>query len=160
MRAEISSKRMKTHGGTVDNKGRNTPEYKSWAHMKARCNSETNHKYHLYGARGIKVCDRWLNNFENFLADMGQKPSPLHTIDRIDNNGNYEPSNCRWATKKEQGRNTRTNLLITHNGKTMTLIEWSELSGVNKITLRNRISLYGWSVEKALTKRDMRYNHD
>ena len=103
-----------------------TPEYNSWQGMKARCYTKTNPKYKDYGARGIKVCDRWLNSFENFLADMGEKPSPKHSIDRIDVNGDYCPENCRWATIEEQQNNMRKSLRITHNGRTQTITQWCE----------------------------------
>lgn len=102
---DLLSRRRKTHGQ------RNSSEYRSWAHMKERCLCKTNHKYSLYGGRGIKVCKRWMK-FENFLKDMGLKPSKLHSIDRINNDGNYEPSNCRWALPKEQASNTRRNVFI------------------------------------------------
>jgi hypothetical protein len=88
-----------THG---DCRQRPTPEYRAWRGMKTRCMNPKKQHYERYGGRGITVCERWISNYEFFLADMGRKPSPKHSLDRINNNGNYEPSNCRWATKKEQ----------------------------------------------------------
>lgn len=96
---------LEHHGGTK------SVEYNTWAQMKARCYNSKSHNYINYGARGITVCDRWKNSFGAFLKDMGPRPSPKHSIDRINNNGNYEPNNCRWATNSEQVRNQRNTRL-------------------------------------------------
>lgn len=94
------------------------------------------------------VCKQW-ESFENFLADMGKKPSPQHSIDRIHNDGNYEPGNCVWATKKVQARNQRTNRRISHNGQTKPLSEWAEEYGLSAMRLHSRLSR-GWSMERSL----------
>jgi hypothetical protein len=125
-------------------------EYRIWTGMKSRCYSKSRNCYANYGARGIKVCERWLNSFENFLADMGPRPSPKHSIDRIDNDGDYSPSNCRWATPKQQLRNTRTNRILVFRGKSLSVAQWAEDTGLSTNTLHERL-LRGWSVEKTLT---------
>lgn len=130
----------------------NTKEYKIWACIKQRCLNKNSRSYKAYGGRGIKMCDRWLNSFENFLSDMGMKPR-LRSVERIDNNGDYSPENCRWETYKNQGRNTRKNRNITHNGETLCLAAWAEKSGIHVITLRYRIFVAKWSMEDALNAR-------
>jgi hypothetical protein len=135
-RAEASSLRRTTHGATKNKKI--SSEFSTWCSMRQRCNDKKDSKYHRYGGRGIKVCDRWLNSFENFLLDMGEKPSKEYSIDRIDNNGNYEPNNCRWATKKQQANNTSTNKFINYNGENMTIMQASERSGIAYYTVLDR----------------------
>lgn len=104
------------------------------------CVSSHGATYANYGGRGIKVCDRWLNSFEAFVQDMGERPTPKHSIDRINNDGHYEPGNCRWATSKQQANNKRNNRLLTVNGVTKSLQEWSRESGLKLSTLWNRIA--------------------
>lgn len=99
------------------------PEYIAWKAMRQRCYNPNERQFEDYGGRGVKICDRW-QNFENFLADMGKKPSPKHSIDRIDVNGDYCPENCRWATVDEQANNKRNCIMVTHNGKTQTFKQW------------------------------------
>ena len=137
--------RNKTHGKT------GSIEYSVWISMKGRCTNPRSDCYDRYGGRGIKVCDRWLNSFENFLADMGPRPSLAYSIDRIDNNGNYEPGNCRWATMKAQGSNKRSNRLLEHNGLAMTISQWTAHLGFGRGLIPNRLKS-GWSVERTLTE--------
>lgn len=106
------------------------PEYKSWIQMKQRCCNPKSTQYYLYGARGITICQRWLDSFKNFLEDMGNKPDNSYTIDRIDVNGNYEPSNCKWSTKIEQGNNRRDNRWITYKGERYTISNFARLFDV------------------------------
>lgn len=115
----------KTHGKTE------TAEYVVWCQIKARCYNSANINYSNYGGRGIKVCDRWLHSFENFINDMGERPSKDYSIDRIDVNGDYSPENCRWATSLEQANNKRNNIIISHNGQTKTLAEWCRFYDVD-----------------------------
>lgn len=128
-----------------------TPEHNIWLGMRSRCRPTTTpYCKRLYYDRGIRVCDRW-QVFDNFLEDMGPRPSPNHSIDRIDNDGNYCPENCRWATAAEQTRNTRQNHLITFNGETLCLTDWSLKLGIGIPTLRRRIRT-GRSVAEILYK--------
>ena len=126
-----------------------TKMYECWADMKRRCNNKNHKNYHQYGGRGITIDPRW-NSFKNFLADMGPKPENL-TIERVDNNGPYCKSNCRWASMKEQANNKRTNVLITFKGETKTVSQWASELNMLAGTLYARIKDYGWSVEEALT---------
>jgi hypothetical protein len=118
-----------------------TPEYNAWRNLKYRCYKTDHPEYKNYGARGITVCGRWLDAFQNFFEDMGPRPSRSHSIDRIDNAGNYEPSNCRWSTLKEQNRNTRKNIIIVYRGEEMCIAQAAELSGIKSKTLWSRIRL-------------------
>ena len=126
-----------------------TRENAIWREMKQRCSNPKHKKYPQYGGRGIKVCPEW-ESFERFYADMGPRPSDSHSIDRIDNDGDYELANCRWSTRSEQQRNKRNNRLMTHQGKTQPLSVWAKEIGINQNTLRYRIQA-GWSDERALT---------
>lgn len=124
--------------------------YRSWKAMIERCYNPNNNKYSLYGARGIKVCDSWLDSFNNFLDDMGARPLNC-TLDRIDTNNNYEKDNCRWATQKQQAINRRNNYLITAFNETLPLICWAEKTGINWSTIRQRIKRNKWTPEQALS---------
>lgn len=133
----------KTHGMTK------TAEYKAWKSMKERCSNNNCKSFPRYGGRGILVCGRWLNSFENFLSDMGKKPSPELSLERVDNNLGYSPENCKWATRREQANNLRTSFKITIGDETKTVSQWATESGNNKVAIRGRIDR-GWSPEDAV----------
>ena len=126
------------------------PWYGSYRSMMDRCYREKNCNYNRYGARGIRVCEEW-HNIENFEKWVEENPYfDGATLDRIDVDGNYEPSNCRWTTMKEQCNNRSNTLYITYNGETHTISEWAEITGINRSTLNNRY-YKGWSIESMLT---------
>lgn len=136
---------MTTHGSS------DTAEHVAWCHMKSRCYDKNNVQWDDWGGRGIVVCDRWRDSFDLFLLDMGVKPSPEHTLDRIENDGNYEPGNCRWATRIEQNRNRRSVRMLEWDGNVRCITEWSIILGIKFRTLMHRLAL-GWSVERVLTE--------
>ncbi len=126
-------------------------EYYSWVQMKTRCLNPRDKAYARYGGRGIKVCARWQKSYVDFVADVGRRPTPEHSLDRIDNNGNYEPGNCRWATSKEQCRNRRSNIVLEFNGQKRTIAEWAEFTGLSRECIWHRLNKHGWTVEQTLT---------
>lgn len=128
---------------------RRTKEYSIWTNMKTRCFNVSNAAYRHYGARGITVCDRWKDSFENFLSDMGPCPKGM-TLDRRDNNGSYTPENCRWATLETQGGNRRNNRMVEWRGERMCLRAWERRLGVPYGRVQSRLNT-GWDVERAMT---------
>ena len=128
--------------------------YGIWTDMKKRCANSNSNRWEDYGGRGIEVCQRW-NEFSNFLADMGEPPTAEHSLDRIDVNGRYEPSNCRWASRMEQAANTRANKVLSYRGENLHIAEWARRLNVSASLISQRIIL-GWSVEDALTKPSQR----
>lgn len=143
---EQASARMTTHGKS------GTRLHHIWKSMHERCYCENHQQFKDYGGRGIIICDEWKNDFNSFYEwALNNGYQDNLTIDRINNNGNYEPENCKWSTRKEQSNNQRTNRLLTYNNKTQTVSQWAEEVGLNKHTLQTRISR-GWSVEDALCR--------
>jgi hypothetical protein len=143
LRIERASAAVRTHGRY------DTPEYVCWVNMLQRCTNTKHKHYSEYGGRGITVSPSWLF-FENFYADMGNRPSKLHSLDRKDNDGPYCKDNCRWASQKQQMNNTRSVKYITYGGETRTISEWAEHLYMQVETLRTRLKL-GWSIQDALT---------
>jgi hypothetical protein len=125
------------------------PEYVVWKGIKRRCFNGKHREYANYGGRGIVVCDRWKTSFKAFYEDMGQRPSSEHQIERIDNNGNYEPGNCRWATRAEQNRNRRNNVWLEFDGERLCLKDMAEKYGMTKAILGSRLRA-GWTLRDAL----------
>jgi len=134
------------HGLRRNKDGSTTRVYSAWFHMLQRCENKRNKDYRYYGGRGIRVCERW-KSFENFLKDMGEPPDG-HSLDRIENDGDYEPGNCRWATRRQQMRNTRGVRTFTMEGIALCLVEWAEKFGVNYDALRAKLDR-GSSIEEA-----------
>lgn len=124
-----------------------TSEYAAWTDAKDRCSNPKRIGYQNYGGRGIKMCDRWKVNFKNFLADMGKKPDPSFSLDRIDPNGNYTPENCRWADRLTQARNRRNTLRITYQGQEKTLNEWDKIFNFTRNTTKRRLRS-GWPIDQ------------
>lgn len=145
---EVMTHRSTKHGEYKNKKW--SPEYLAWCAIKRRCLNEKNREYSRYGGRGISIHKTWISSFEKFLSHVGRRPSLKHSIDRVDNNEGYIPGNLRWATRSEQQRNTRRNLRISAYGKTLTLIEWSEIFGLIPETISGRIKR-GWNPEVAVS---------
>jgi len=141
---EETKKHNSTHGMS------SKPEYKTWVRMKTRCYNKKEKNYSDYGGRGIKICKRWRESFDNFYVDMGEMPQGKSSIDRIDNNGDYTPDNCRWADNYEQARNKRSVPMIEYSGENRCLAEWSEITGIKKSTIHMRINTYKWTIGRSL----------
>jgi len=144
-RQEVTGRKNLSHGMTK------TGEYRCWSAMKRRCYNENCKDYADYGSRGIRVCKAWRDSFEAFLRDMGTRPSIAHTIDRLDSNGDYEPTNCRWATPVRQGRNRRCSKLLTLHGRSQCAADWADELKIPKNTIYQRIAC-GWDDERILTQ--------
>ena len=144
LQRELTAARFKTHGLSGQH------VLGAWSSMKARCNNPRNPAYKNYGGRGITVCSRWNASLEDFHKDMGERPSPAHSIDRIDNDGDYTPENCRWATATEQANNSRNVLHIEFEGCVLGIAAWARKTGIKRGTIQYRLKA-GWSVERALT---------
>lgn len=147
-RAPVGTPGRQTPGRPVAYK---LPEYWIWASMCRRCETASDTNYAKYAGRGIRVCIRWRNSFWCFYDDMGPRPTKQHTIERKDNDGDYEPGNCVWASKRQQARNKRSTHWLEHNGERLSVAEWADRIGITPFTLLARIRL-GWSTERALTQ--------
>lgn len=147
LQKEIARKNSTKHGCCKER------IYTAWANMKNRCHNEKHPEYKYYGGKGVKVCEEWLHDFQSFHKwAMANGYAENLTIDRIDNNGNYTPSNCRWTTWKEQQNNRSNNALITYKEETKTLAQWAETTGIAYYTLWQRINTLHWNTEEALTR--------
>lgn len=133
----------------VDGKKQVTPEYLAWRGIKIRCLNPGSKSYPAYGGRGITICDEWRSSFASFYKSVGPRPSKHHSIDRIDNNGNYEPGNCKWSTPKEQSANRRNTPKVNIRGVVRSATEWDRIAGLNPGVVRNRIK-FGWRSEDLL----------
>jgi hypothetical protein len=127
-----------------------SPEYKAWSAIRERCCNPGQEMFHHYGGRGILMCERWKNSFQEFFKDMGFRPTPKHTIERKNNNSGYNKNNCIWATRKAQQNNRRNNLMFHWKGKCMTLAQICDLENLKYSHIRNRIQVFGYSIEEAV----------
>lgn len=127
-----------------------TPEYKAWRAARSRCHNPKDRAYKDYGARGIRMCEQWRESFTAFMADVGQRPSKNHSLDRIENDGNYEPGNVRWATRTQQARNRRSTVEIEYGGQALCIGEWERMLGFSHHGISSRLKR-GWTVEQALS---------
>lgn len=148
--ADLCSARFLEHGGRMSG-NRRSPEYTTWINIRERCENQQSVGYPNYGGRGIVVCEEWRASFTTFLDDMGPRPGRGYSIDRINNDGPYAPWNCRWATTVEQGRNRRTNRLLTLSGETMCLTAWAERVGLSKRCLAARLDS-GMAIDEAMSR--------
>jgi hypothetical protein len=148
-RKHVKSCGCLVHKGHVKHGQYQTAEWQSWKAMRGRCNNSNNPFFHYYGGRGIIVCPSW-DSFTQFLADMGAKPTPQHSLDRIDVDGNYCPENCRWATKVEQENNRTDNTFVVFEGNRLTIAQWSHSLGFPRGLLSKRL-IRGWPIARALT---------
>lgn len=150
LRREVAARgmgpRMRRHGLS------HLPECGIWRGMLDRCYNPRSRYFANYGGRGIEVCDRWRNDVAAFITDMGPRPSDAHSIDRIDNDGNYCPDNCRWATRIDQANNSRWNHVVTFRGETKTLAQWGRELALDPDVISERL-VRGWSIERALTSK-------
>lgn len=137
-----------THGATV---GGYTPEYRAWLHMRTRCNNPNVKRFEHHGGRGIRVCERWQESFEAFFEDMGPRPSARHSVDRIDNDGHYEPGNCRWATPQQQQGNKSDNVYVLLNGERKALKHACDEVGIAYSLVHCRLRR-GWTLQEAVSK--------
>lgn len=144
LKVDVTRHKNLSHGMT------NSEEYRIWCHMKERCLNPNSIGYSDYGGRGIGVCPRWRDSFESFYADMGPRPNPNHTIERINNNSGYSRGNCKWATRIEQARNKRNNRLVQYKDKDYTIAELAEMAGKSYMTIYKRIVKLNWPVELAI----------
>ncbi len=138
-------------------RGRRSTEHAIWTSMLARCGNPKNRRWDRYGGRGITVCQRWKDDFTAFLADMGLRPSPHHSLDREKNDEGYNPENCRWATRREQANNTSSNVVLCHDGKRGTIAQWAAWLGVSPYALYMRWER-GWTTARILTQSVRRFN--
>lgn len=145
-RREVTGSKNRRHGLT------HRPEHKAWRHIKSRCHNPNDTEFRNYGGRGIAVCEEWRNNFESFFAHIGPRPTPHHSIDRINVNDGYRPGNVRWATVAEQTRNQRRNIWVEHEGRSMILSDFAALFGLPVTALAQRMRYHRCSAHEALAR--------